>query len=475
MTLSKKIMLIVAATLLIGGGASCFLILRLQTICAAYDGVLGDLQREARRQDTARQAQVAFKKQVQAWKDILVRGRDPVEFQTYTAEFHTWEANVQNLALSIKAGNADPSISSVVDRFLQAHSELGAKYQAALASFVGAQGANMSEVDTMVKGQDRAPTDLIDTIVSLTSARAGAERESQRGAVNRQIRQLSLALLLAFAAIAATTLVTVRRMTASLWSSIRTLSRGAEQVASAASQISTSSQTLAQSSSEQASSLTETSSSGEEISSMAERNSENSTRVAALMEESRNQFGNASQALGKLVQSMGAINAQADKISRIIKTIDEIAFQTNILALNAAVEAARAGEAGMGFAVVADEVRSLAQRCAQAAGDTSGLIEDSVAKSRDGKVRVDEVSGVVTAIAARMEEMRTLIGEVDLGSRQQTSGIQQVSKAVMQLEQTTHSSAAAAEECAAAAAELAAQSQSLNDIVRDLTALVAGA
>src|SRR5271156_3316875 len=123
-----------------------------------------------------------------------------------------------------------------------------------------------------------------------------------------------------------------------------------------------------------------------------------------------------------MVQSMQEITGSSDKISKIIKVIDEIAFQTNILALNAAVEAARAGEAGMGFAVVADEVRSLAQRSAQAAKDTATLIEDSITRSREGKMKVDQVSFAIKVVTQDSTGVKILIDEVSLGSEEQSRG-----------------------------------------------------
>src|SRR5207245_434495 len=178
--------------------------------------------------------------------------------------------------------------------------------------------------------------------------------------------------------------------------------------------------------------------------------------------------------LEQMVVSMGEINASSDKISKIIKVIDEIAFQTNILALNAAVEAARAGEAGMGFAVVADEVRNLAQRCAQAAKDTSGLIEESISKSSDGKTKLELVATAVRSITDSAAKVKTLVDEVKLGSDEQARGIDQVSKAIVQMESVTQTTAASAEESASASEELSAQSDTLRSIAARLNGMVGG-
>ncbi len=266
----------------------------------------------------------------------------------------------------------------------------------------------------------------------------------------------------------------VRQVNRSLRQAVTELGEGAGQTASAAAQVSSSSQALAQGSSEQAASLEETSASSEEINSMARKNTENSRSAADLVTQSQQKFAQTNQSLEQTVVAMGEINAQSGKISKIIKVIDEIAFQTNILALNAAVEAARAGEAGMGFAVVADEVRNLAQRCAQAAKDTASLIEESIAKSNDGKAKVDQVATAIRAITEESTKIKTLVDEVNLGSQEQARGIEQIGKAITQMEQVTQKTAASAEESASAAEELNAQSETLEEIVERLTAMVGG-
>ena len=165
---------------------------------------------------------------------------------------------------------------------------------------------------------------------------------------------------------------------------------------------------------------------------------------------------------------MSGIRESSDKVSKIIKTIDEIAFQTNLLALNAAVEAARAGEAGQGFAVVADEVRNLAQRSALAARDTSGLIEESLTNAKEGDRKLELVATLVGAITESVVGVKSLIDQVSSASRQQSQGIEEVKKAIVQMESVTQNTAATAEESAAASEELYAQAEITMQLVTSL-------
>ena len=266
----------------------------------------------------------------------------------------------------------------------------------------------------------------------------------------------------------------VRGINQVLHRTVSELAEGAEQITSASSQVASSSQSLAQGASEQAASLEETSASSEEITSMTRKNAENSQSAAAKMGEVDRSVAEGNRAVEQMVTSMREITSSSDKISKIIKVIDEIAFQTNILALNAAVEAARAGEAGMGFAVVADEVRNLAQRSAQAAKDTAALIEESIAKSNEGSSKLQQVTKVIQAITGNATQVKTLVDEVSLGSQEQARGIEQISKAIAQMDQLTQSTAANAEQSASASEEMSAQAEALQHIVVQLRSLVGG-
>jgi methyl-accepting chemotaxis protein len=208
---------------------------------------------------------------------------------------------------------------------------------------------------------------------------------------------------------------------------------------------------------------------------MTRKNADDSKAAADLMVETSRVVEEANRTLVHMEASMQDINASSDKVGKIIKVIDEIAFQTNILALNAAVEAARAGEAGMGFAVVADEVRTLAQRSAQAAKDTAALIEESIGKSSEGRTNLEQVSKAIRAITERATKAKNLVDDVHVGSNEQARGIDQISTAINQMESVTQTSAASAEEAASAAEELSAQAAALTQVVQDLEQLVGGA
>ncbi len=243
----------------------------------------------------------------------------------------------------------------------------------------------------------------------------------------------------------------------------------------AASQMSAASQSLSQGASEQAASLEETSAAMNEMASMTSRNAEHASAVASLSSQAGDRVRAANQALSQMVASMASIEQSSAKVSKILRVVDEIAFQTNILALNAAVEAARAGEAGMGFAVVADEVRGLAQRSAQAARDTASLIEESMAATSQGQARVGEMSAAIQAVTDAIGQVRDLAAQVHQASAQQKQGFEQVTVSLQQIEKATQTTAASAEESAATSETLNAEAEQTLSSVDRLAAMVGAA
>lgn len=279
---------------------------------------------------------------------------------------------------------------------------------------------------------------------------------------------------LAAAAGAIIALLITRLITRALRGVSSQLTEGSQQLAEAAAQISESSAVLAGSANEQASSLEQTSSSLEEIASMTKRNAEHGCRAKALTGQMRQVAETGASDIHAMSAAMGNIKASSDNIAKIIKTIDEIAFQTNILALNAAVEAARAGDAGMGFAVVAEEVRRLAQRSAQAARETAASIEGSIQRSHDGVTISGKVTVSLQQIVARVRDVDAVIGEIAQATAEQSRGVDEVLRAVSVMDQVTRSNAAHAEECASAARELSTQADTVDGITRALHDLVGG-
>jgi methyl-accepting chemotaxis protein len=253
------------------------------------------------------------------------------------------------------------------------------------------------------------------------------------------------------------------------------LEESATQTASASGQLSSSSQSLASGCSQQASSVAETSAALEEMSVMIRSTAENAEKAKDFANQARAAAQSGSQTMAEMNTAMHAIEASSAEVAKIVKNIDEIAFQTNILALNAAVEAARAGEAGAGFAVVADEVRSLAQRSAAAAKETAEKIEAAIANSRRGSSSCGKVGESLDEIVAKVSSADAIVAEIATAAKEQSQGIQQVGMTMTQMDKVTQSNAANAEESATAAEELNAQARSMQESVNSLRSLVSKA
>jgi len=267
-------------------------------------------------------------------------------------------------------------------------------------------------------------------------------------------------------------LVAARGISSRLHKTNQALATSTDVINSSAALVASSSHSLADGSSSQAASIEETSASLEELSSMTKRNAESAQQAKQAASQARASADTGAERMRAMQAAMQAITSSSADISKILKTIDEISFQTNILALNAAVEAARAGEAGAGFAVVADEVRALAQRSAVAAKETAAKIDDSVAKSQQGAQISTEVAKSFEIIQQQVLQLDALVGEIATASSEQSQGIGQVTTAVSQMDRITQSNAASAEETAAASQDLNAQASVLSDAVQSLQELV---
>jgi methyl-accepting chemotaxis protein/methyl-accepting chemotaxis protein-1 (serine sensor receptor) len=334
-------------------------------------------------------------------------------------------------------------------------------------AFAGAQQLITTTVNPLLKTAEGAAQ----TIVRRLDA-AMVEANARSSTSYWESRLLTAAVVVLALIVGILVVWLVRTINSSLRIVSRELGEGAQLVVDASSQMAVSSQSMAQGAAEQAASLEENSAAMEEMATMTRKNAESSHQAASLMAETARVVESAHKALEDMVTSMTSIKDSSNRVSKIIKTIDEIAFQTNILALNAAVEAARAGEAGMGFAVVADEVRSLAQRSAQAAKDTAGLIEEAISSATEGNRKVEQAAGGFAGITQRVTEVKALVDNVSVASNQQALGIDQVLQSIRQMERVTQTTAATAEESAAACEQLNAQADVTMRLVEQLEAMV---
>jgi len=366
----------------------------------------------------------------------------------------------------------NPDESRALDAIQSGVNSWGPAYQryltlAAAKDFPTAHQIMSESIHPLVAQIDKAADALIEVQrKNLASGRRQAEAQAASALLRAGIT-VSLALVAALAG-----LHIVRQVARTLRRRSAELQEMSAQVAVTAGQLAKSNQALATSAAQQAQSIRQTATVTKDIDSRTHRNVTATQSAAEVMARETELSADAGAKLDGLLASMQEMVAASDRISTIIKTIDGIAFQTNILALNAAVEAARAGEAGLGFAVVADEVRALAHRSAEAAKDTAGLVANSIEYNAAGTERLNEVSRLISEMAKRIAGVKQTIDEVNASAQEQAHGLDKITLAVSQMDQATQAAAEEVEQRATASRQLAAQADELSTVVGALREMV---
>lgn len=471
MTIGKKLMAASAAMFLLTAMLGYNGMSALSNFKAEFDEAAGHTARKIVLADGIATAQADM---VSAQRGIILGAfaKDPAEIATYEQVFRQNADSIQKAAGELRPMLVRQEAISLTTDVAEKLSEWKARFEELLraASAGDVVEANRLRKDVIVPICMKLGADAVR--LAQIEIEVLDQNKSALAAEYARNWTITTALLCLCFAVGLMSMYLVRGVTGSLRRAMTNLLKGAEEVTGAAVQVASVSQSVAQGASEQAASLEETAASGRGIHASATQNTERSEAAAALVNQSQQKFAQANRSLDEMIAAMNEINSSGNSISKIIRVIDELSFQTNILSLNAAVEAARAGEAGMGFAVVADAVRNLAQRSATAARDTAALIEGSISASQAGAVKVNEVATAIRAVAAEADRVKSLVEDVRTDSKEQAKGLDSVSRALMQIEEVTQRSAASAEETAASAQELNSQAAGLREIIGNVIAML---
>ena len=448
------------------------------------------------------QTGIAFKAQVQEWKNVLLRGQDPAALDKYWKQFLKREKDTMATVVEARAGVRDAAILAKLQDFTTAHKAAGERYRAGLEAFKQSN-FDVKVGDKSVEGIDRAPAQMLEDAQRL-AVEAGAKSTAQavdaaeggyRVAIVGTVGVMLAALVLLWLFMRKTVLAPIReasrfaerieqgdltaqiektsndeigqligslaKMKNSLGEVVRQVRTSAEAVVTASGQVAAGTTDLSQRTEEQASSLEETAASMEELSSTVKQNADNAREADELARTASKRAEQGGAEVVNVVTTMSDISQGAKRIADIISVIDSIAFQTNILALNAAVEAARAGEQGRGFAVVAAEVRSLAQRTAQAAKEIKDLIGHSVERVDAGTQLVEQAGETIQALVIDVKRVSDLMGSIAEASAEQSRGVQQVNKTVTEMDKVVQQNASAVQESASAAEGMRHQAEAL--------------
>jgi methyl-accepting chemotaxis protein-1 (serine sensor receptor) len=502
MKLTHKLPLVMTAALLLllaAAGAG------LQGLNRSLETYATTVQAARTHESAALELAVAFKTQVQEWKNTLLRGKDDKALEKHWGAFGKLQGEMGEKARKLAAGLPAGESRALVEKFAAAHAVMAQQYGKAFEAFKAA-GFDPAVGDAAVKGMDREPSKLLEDagrMIGADSAKVAAQAAAGGQVASRfsvsimlvvfvgcivgaisfsraMVRPIARAAEVAQAVAAgdltlpiavrgndetAQLMASLQAMQASLARVVFQVRENSASVASASAQIAQGNSDLSGRTEHQASALQQTAATMEVLGSTSRQSADSARQANQLALGASAVAQKGGEVVREVVDTMKGINDSSRKIADIISVIDGIAFQTNILALNAAVEAARAGEQGRGFAVVASEVRSLAQRSATAAKEIKGLISASVERVERGTAQVGTAGATMKEIVGAIQRVNDIMAEIAASSGEQTSGVLQVGQAVGELDRATQQNAALVEQGAAAAASLRQQAQQLVDAV----------
>ncbi len=406
----------------------------------------------------------AIETDLQKYDALPHEGRDVELWQNFNKEFSTWKSNYAKVIDFIDQDDRDAAAKFSESQEARASAIASRKaLNAVLENAALFIKESRQGTDQRIKGSQTATEEYIRQHVMQLAAQ-----------ISFYTKFLIVAIAVFISAIFLLNYLLSRRISRNIGLLAKELASAAGQVFDATAQVTSSSNAVADGASSQAAAMEQIASSLTETSAKIKGNARDADEADALAKDSGKVVGEANQKILALNASMDEMTVASEETKKIVKTINEIAFQTNLLALNAAVEAARAGEAGAGFAVVAEEVRNLALRAAQAAQDTSGLIEQTISKVRQGNAIVQSTSGNFMTITEFIQKITGLISNIAAASRDQAYAITEINEAITNIDSITQGNAASAEETAAAANEMSSMTESMNDIAISLTEFVHG-